>query len=189
MQELAESIITILIVVRDTVIEHGPSSATRFQAICIEYQTCMADLLSKLNSGRRSQRGIRQYLRTTKVSDNINNLRQRVQAIQDSFLIRTTTMTRLALSDVHEEVVAGFNTLTGSVAASERNITSTIRDNINKIRIWGARQSEDMQNLSARLQGSQRWGIYKGQVCKLQSFYSYYLELCRSGMSFPVTST
>ncbi len=165
----------------------------------------MADLLSKLNSRRRSQRGIRQYLRTTKVSDNINKLRQRVQAIQDSFLvreslsyhcslfdgqqIRTTTMTRLALSDVHEEVVAGFNALTGSVAASERNITSTIKDNINKMRIWGARQSEDMQNLSERLQGSQRWGIYKGQVCKLQSFYSYYLELCRSGMSFPVTST
>ncbi len=161
----------------------------------------MADLLSKLNSGRRSQRGIRQYLRTAKVSDNINKLRQRVQAVQDSFLvrdslsyhcsffdgqqIRTTTMTRLALSDVHEEVVA----LTGSVAASERNITSTIKDNINKMRIWGARQSEDMQNLSERLQGSQRWGIYKGQVCKLQSFYSYYLELCRSGMSFPVTST
>ncbi len=109
---------------------------------------CMADLLSKLNSGRRSQRGIRRYLRTAKVSDNINKLRQRVQAVQDSFLvrdslsyhcsffdgqqIRTTTMTRLALSDVHEEVVA----LTGSVAASERNITSTIKDNINKIRIW-----------------------------------------------------
>ncbi len=49
---------------------------------------CMADLLSKLNSGRRSQRGIRQYLRTAKVSDNINKLRQRVQAVQDSFLVR-----------------------------------------------------------------------------------------------------
>ncbi|SJL12538.1 uncharacterized protein ARMOST_15966 [Armillaria ostoyae] len=62
MQELAESIITILVVVRDTVIKHGPSSAKRFQTICMEYQTCMTGLLSKLNSKRRSRRGIWQYL-------------------------------------------------------------------------------------------------------------------------------
>ncbi len=73
-------------------------------------------------------------------------------------------MTRLALSDVHDEVTTGFSTLTGSVETSERNITSTIKDNIEEIRTWGARQSEDMQNLSARLQGSLRRGLYKGSV-------------------------
>ncbi len=48
---------------------------------------CMVDLHSKLNSGCRDQRRIWQYLRAKKVSDDINNLRQRVQAIQDSFLV------------------------------------------------------------------------------------------------------
>ncbi len=48
---------------------------------------CMVDLHSKLNGGRRDQRSIWQYLRAKKVSDDINNLRQRVQAIQDSFLV------------------------------------------------------------------------------------------------------
>ncbi|SJL12537.1 uncharacterized protein ARMOST_15965 [Armillaria ostoyae] len=73
-------------------------------------------------------------------------------------------MTQLALSDVHDEVITGFSDLTGYVAASERNITSTIKDNIKEIRTWGAQESEGMQNLSERLQGSQQGRIYKGQV-------------------------
>ncbi len=82
--------------------------------------------------------------------------------------IRTTTMTRLALSDVHDEVTTGFSTLAGSVVASERNITSTIEE----IRTLGVRQSEDVQNLSARLQGSRQRGLYKGSVCNFQSSHS-----------------
>ncbi len=81
-------------------------------------------------------------------------------------------MTRLALSDVHDEVTTGFSALTGSVETSERNITSTIKDNIEEIRTWGARQSSDLQNLSERLQGSQQRGVYKGSVCDFQSFHS-----------------
>ncbi len=73
--------------------------------------------------------------------------------------IRTTTMTRLALSDVHDEVTTGFSTLAGSVVASERNITSTIEE----IRTLGVRQSEDVQNLSARLQGSRQRAFIRDQ--------------------------
>ncbi len=76
-------------------------------------------------------------------------------------------MTRLALSDVHDDVTTGFSTLTGSMEASERDITSFIKDNIEEIRTWGARQSEDMQNRSARLQGSQQRSLYKGSVCEI----------------------
>ncbi|KAK0421910.1 hypothetical protein EV421DRAFT_1867648 [Armillaria borealis] len=70
------------------------------------------------------------------------------------------TITHLTLSDVRGDVTAGFSTLTGSMEASERNIT-TIKDNIEEIRTLGVRQSEDMQNLSASLR--QR-GLYKGSV-------------------------
>ncbi len=81
-------------------------------------------------------------------------------------------MTQFALCDVHNEITTGFNTLTGYVETSERNVTSTIKDNIDEIRTWGARQSEDMQNLSARLRGSRERGLYKGSVCDFQSFHS-----------------
>ncbi|SJL12463.1 uncharacterized protein ARMOST_15890 [Armillaria ostoyae] len=164
LQELAERIVATLVVVRDTAIKHGPTSASCFKDVCLDFQTHMIDLHSKLNSGCRDQRGIWQYLRAKKVSDDINNLRQRVQAIQDSFLIRTTTMTQFALCDVHNDITTGFSTLTGSVEASERNITSTIKDGIEEICTLGARQSEDMQNLAARLQGSRQRGLYKGSV-------------------------
>ncbi|KAG7439069.1 uncharacterized protein BT62DRAFT_135624 [Guyanagaster necrorhizus] len=165
MQELAESIVAILADIRDTIIEHGPTSATRFQTICVEYQTRITDLLSELNSKRRSPQGIWKYLRATKVSDDINDLQQRIRAIQKSFLVRTATMTQLAVSDVQDQVAAGFSTLTGSVEASERQITSTIKENIDEIRTLGARQSENMENLSTRLlQASHQRGLYKGLV-------------------------
>ncbi|PBK71127.1 hypothetical protein ARMSODRAFT_973602 [Armillaria solidipes] len=163
LQELAESTVATLVVVRDTIVDHGPTSASCFKDICLDFQTYLNDLLSKLNKEGKPS-GIRRLLKAKKISEDINAYRQRVQTAKDNFLIRTTTMTRLVLSDVHDEVTTGFSNLTGSMEASERNITSTIKDNIQEIRTWGARQSEDMQNLSPRLQGSLRRGLYKGSV-------------------------
>ncbi|PBK71092.1 hypothetical protein ARMSODRAFT_63304 [Armillaria solidipes] len=163
LQESAESTVATLVVVRDTVIAHGPTSASCFKDICLDFQTYLNDLLSKLNKEGKPS-GIRRLLKAKKISEDIGAYRQRVQMAKDNFLIRTTTMTRLVLSDVHDEVTTGFSNLTGSVVASERNITSTIKDNIQEIRTWGARQSEDMQNLSTRLQDSLRRGLYKGSV-------------------------
>ncbi|PBK81790.1 hypothetical protein ARMGADRAFT_774775 [Armillaria gallica] len=161
LQELAERIVATLVVVREIVIKHGPTSASRCKEICLDFQTCMVDLHSKLNSGCRDQRRIWQYLRAKKVLDDINNLRQRVQAIQDSFLIRTTTMTQFLLCDVHNDITMGFSTLIGSVEASERNISSTIKDSIEEMR---TSQNGNMENLSKRSQGSRQWGLYKGSV-------------------------
>ncbi|KAK0227493.1 hypothetical protein EDD85DRAFT_975177 [Armillaria nabsnona] len=163
LQELAEGIVTTLVVVRNTIIDHGPTSASCFKDICLDFQTYLDNLLSKLNKETKL-RGIRRLLKAKKISEDISAYRKQVQAAKEDFLIRTTTMTRLALSDVHDEVTTGFSTLTGSVETSERNITSTIRDNFEEIRTWGVRQSEDMQNLSAGLQGSLRRGLYKGSV-------------------------
>ncbi|KAK0443641.1 hypothetical protein EV421DRAFT_1735758 [Armillaria borealis] len=163
LQELAESIVATLVVVRDTVIDHGPTSASCFKDICIKFQTYLNGLLSKLNKEGKP-RGIRRLLKAKKISDDISAYKEQVQTAKEDFLIRTTTMTQLALSDVHDEVIMGFSTLTGSVEASERNITSTIKDNIEEIRTLGARQSENMENLSTKLQGSRQWGLYKGSV-------------------------
>ncbi len=77
-------------------------------------------------------------------------------------------MTHLTLSNVRDDVTAGFSTLTGFTVTSERNIT-TIKDNIEEIRTLGVQQNEKMQNLSASLR--QR-GLYKGSVCDFQSFHS-----------------
>ncbi|PBK81769.1 hypothetical protein ARMGADRAFT_1091000 [Armillaria gallica] len=163
LQELAESTVATLVVVRDTVITHGPTSALCFKDICLDFQTYLNDLLSKLNKEGKPSR-IQHLLKAKKISDDISAYRQQVQMAKEDFLIHTTTMTCLGLSDVHHEVTMGFSALTGSVEASERNIISTIKDNIEEIRTWGARQSEDMQNLSERLQGSQQRGLYKGSV-------------------------
>ncbi|KAK0443638.1 hypothetical protein EV421DRAFT_528643 [Armillaria borealis] len=161
LQELAESIVATLVVVRETVIDHGPTSASCFKDICLDFQTYLDDLLSKLNKESKS-RGIRRFLKAKKISDDISAYKQRVQTAKEDFLIRTTTMTRLTLSDVHEEVTTGFSSLTGFVEASERNITSTIKDNIQEMRTLGVQQSE---NLPTRLsQASRQRGLYKGVV-------------------------
>ncbi len=84
-------------------------------------------------------------------------------------------MTQLTLSDVHGDVTTGFSTLAGSVKESERNIASTIKDNTEEIRTMGARQSENMENLSTRLsQASRQRGLYKRVVRNLQSFRPRY---------------
>ncbi len=74
------------------------------------------------------------------------------------------TMAQLALSDIHDDVTTGFSTLTDSVAASERIITSTIKDNIEEIRTLGTQQRENIENLSTRLLQDSRRGLYKGVV-------------------------
>ncbi|PBK79197.1 hypothetical protein ARMGADRAFT_1093361 [Armillaria gallica] len=163
LQELAESIVTTLVVVRDTVIAHGPTSASCFKDIRLDFQTYLNDLLSKLNKEGNSS-GIRRLLKAKKISEDISAYRQRLQTAKDNFLIRTMTMTHLTLSDVRGDVIAGFSTLTGSVEASKRNITS-IKDNIEEIRTLGVHQNENMENLSTRLlQASRQRGIYKEMV-------------------------
>ncbi|KAK0227496.1 hypothetical protein EDD85DRAFT_958111 [Armillaria nabsnona] len=165
LQELAESTVATLVVVRDTIIDHGPTSASCFKDICLDFQTYLNDLLSKLNrEGKPS--GIRRLLKAKKISEDISAYRQRVQTAKDNFLIRTMTMTHLTLSDVRGDVTAGFSTLAGSMEASERNITS-IKDNVEEIRTLGVQQNENIENLSTRLlQASRQRGrdLYKETV-------------------------
>ncbi|KAK0235498.1 hypothetical protein EDD85DRAFT_77617 [Armillaria nabsnona] len=163
LQELAESIVTTLVIVRDTVINHGPTSALCFKDTCLDFQTYLNDLLSKLNKEGKLP-GTRRLLKAKKISDDISGYRQRVQTAKEDFLIRTMTMAQLALSDIHDDVTTGFSTLTDSVAASERIITSTIKDNIEEIRTLGTQQCENMENLSTRLLQASRRGLYKGVV-------------------------
>ncbi|SJL12469.1 uncharacterized protein ARMOST_15896 [Armillaria ostoyae] len=163
LQELAESTVATLVVVRDTVIAHGPTSASCFKDICLDFQTYLDDLLSKLNK-EGNPSGIRRLLKAKKISEDINAYRQRVQMTKDNFLIRTATMTHLTLSDVRGDVTAGFSTLTGSMEASERNITS-IKDNIKEICTLGIQQNENIENISTRLlHASRQRGLYKGVV-------------------------
>ncbi|PBK79050.1 hypothetical protein ARMGADRAFT_1093515 [Armillaria gallica] len=162
LQELAENTVATLVVVRDTIIDHGPTSTSCFKDICLDFQTYLNDLLLKLNKEGKP-RGIQHFLKAKKISEDISAYRQRVETAKDNFLIHTMTMTHLTLSDVHSDVTTGFSTLTGSMEASQRNLTS-IKDNIEEIHIWGAQQSKDMQNLSARLQDSLQQGLYKGLV-------------------------
>ncbi len=98
-------------------------------------------------------------------------------------------MTQLALSDVHEEITTGFSTLTGSMEASERNIALTIKDNIEEIRTWGARHSDNMENLSTRLlQASRQRSLYKGGGMEFTDLPPLFLNICRFGISFQATS-
>ncbi len=49
--------------------------------------------------------------------------------------------------------------------ASERNVTSVIKDNIEKIHTSGVLQSETMEKLQMTLRDFQQRGFYKGVVC------------------------
>ncbi|SJL18257.1 uncharacterized protein ARMOST_21842 [Armillaria ostoyae] len=163
LRDLAESIVNTLVAVRDAVIEHGPTSTSHFQNICVEFQDYMTELLSKLNNERRL-RGIRRVLKAKKISDDISAYRQRVQAAKEDFLIRTTTTTQFVLSDIQDQVTTRFSALAGAVAASERNVTSVIKDNIEEIRTSGVLQSETMEKLQMTLRDFQQRDFYKGVV-------------------------
>ncbi|KAK0196391.1 hypothetical protein F5146DRAFT_994334 [Armillaria mellea] len=152
LRELAASIVKTLVAVRDAVIEHGPTSASHFQNICMEFQDYMTELLLQLNSERRS-RGIRRILKAKKISDDISAYRQQVQAVKEDFLIRTTTTTRLVLSDVQDQVNAKLCTLADTMEASERNITSVIKDNIEEIRTSSAMQCGTMEKVRLNIRG------------------------------------
>ncbi len=39
LQELAENTVATLVVVRDTIIDHGPTSASCFKDVCLDFQT------------------------------------------------------------------------------------------------------------------------------------------------------
>ncbi|KAK0421729.1 hypothetical protein EV421DRAFT_1960944 [Armillaria borealis] len=163
LQELAESTVATLVVVRDTVITHGPTSVLCFKDICLDFQTYLNDLLSTLNKEGNPSR-IQRLLKAKKISEDISAYRQQVQMAKDNFLIHTMTMTHITLSDVHGDVTVGFSTLTGSMETSERNITF-IKDNIKEICTLGVQQNKNIENLLTRLlQASRQRGLYKGMV-------------------------
>ncbi|PBK58727.1 hypothetical protein ARMSODRAFT_1034391 [Armillaria solidipes] len=85
-------------------------------------------------------------------------------AIKEDFLIRTTTTTRLVLSDAQDQVTTRFSALAGAVEASERNVTSVIKDNIKEIRTSAVLQTETMKTLRMTLRDFQQRGLYKGVV-------------------------
>ncbi|PBK79383.1 hypothetical protein ARMGADRAFT_1093193 [Armillaria gallica] len=165
LHQLAESIVTTLVAVRDTVIEHGPTSALSFQNICLEFQTYMSDLLSQLNSERRSCARIRRLLKSRKITDEISTYRQRVEAAKAEFLIRAATSTRLGLSDVQDQVDTGIIAKTRAIEGTQNKITATINDRSDimreEIHSRAVSQSEKMDRLFAT---AQERGVYKGVV-------------------------
>ncbi len=142
----------------------------------------MTELLSKLNSERRS-RGIRRVLKAKKISDDISAYRQQVQAIKEDFLvgglllpsrfpltrsqIRTTTTTQLVLSDVQDQVNTRLGALADTMETAQRNVTSAIRDSIEEIRASGALQSETMKT-SGNITGLPTTWYLQGSGMKLQ---------------------
>ncbi|KAK0442015.1 uncharacterized protein EV420DRAFT_1082829 [Desarmillaria tabescens] len=168
LQELAESIVNTLVAVRDTVIEHGPTSSLRFQNICLEFQTYMSDLLSQLNSDRRSCAGIRRLLKPKKIADEIGTYRQRVDAVKEEFLIRVATSTRLGLSDVQDQVDTGIMAVTRAIEESQKYVTAAINNRSDivheEIHTWGVSQSEKVDRLFAAVQASKEQHNYKGVV-------------------------
>ncbi|KAK0496666.1 hypothetical protein EDD18DRAFT_171620 [Armillaria luteobubalina] len=61
--------------------------------------------------------------------------------------IRMTATTQLVLSDVQDQVDMRLGTLTSAVEASEKNITSAMKDNIEEMRIPDVLQSETMEKV------------------------------------------
>ncbi|PBK92934.1 hypothetical protein ARMGADRAFT_1030399 [Armillaria gallica] len=168
LQELAERIVNTLVAVRDTVIEHGPTSALHFQKVCVEFQEYLTDLQLKLNNEDMSPRGIWRFFKAKKISNNIGAFQQQVQAVKEDFLIRTTTTTQLVLSDIQDQVTTKFSALTGAMEMSERNVTSTIKDNIEDIRTLGNQHNKNMEKLQMTLlQVLQQQGTYKGTIRNL----------------------
>ncbi|KAK0192339.1 hypothetical protein F5146DRAFT_1039405 [Armillaria mellea] len=95
---LSNSLSSTLVIVRDTVVAHGESSAQHFKEFCIEVENYLAKVLNDLNSIKRvtHSRSIRQYLRTNDVRDKIDGYKQRVRDLK----IRVTTETRFITSEM-----------------------------------------------------------------------------------------
>ncbi len=75
------------------------------------------------------------------------------------------TTTQLVLSDIQDQVATRFSALAGAVEASERNVTSVIKDNTKEICTSGVLQNETIEKLQVALRDFQQRGFYKGVVC------------------------
>ncbi|KAK0211365.1 hypothetical protein DFS33DRAFT_1271187 [Desarmillaria ectypa] len=171
LQDLTESIVNTLVAVRDTVIEHGPTSALHFQNICLEFQMYMSDLLSQLNSERRSCARIRRFLKARKIADETSTYQQRIEAAKRDFLICAATSTRLGLSDIQDKVNTGIIALTCAVEESQKNITDTVNNQSDimheEIHSWGVSQSQKVREIL--------WGnINLKEYIKIPNIHSFH---------------
>ncbi|KAK0458009.1 uncharacterized protein EV420DRAFT_1545927 [Desarmillaria tabescens] len=182
LQDLAESVGTTIRIIKETVEAHGNTSATRFRDVCVELQAYLEGLVAEINTTRcnSKSKGITRFLKTKKISGVIDGYKQRVNNIKADYLVRVTTDSRLAMSEMQDALSA----VTQATETAQSRITSTVVSQAHciqgEIRSLGDIQKEHAAQICEKLQDLK--GYYKGQVGG--SSYQTYLYLIRRFENF-----
>ncbi|KAK0442007.1 uncharacterized protein EV420DRAFT_1649812 [Desarmillaria tabescens] len=126
----------------------GETSALHFQNICTELEMYLGTLLTELHTtqNRLNSERIRRFFKTKKVSDAINEYKERVNNAKANFRMNVAMDSRLALSVATEELNTNIKAVSGAVKKSEQTIISTIKTHTDgiyeEIHTLGVRQGE-----------------------------------------------
>ncbi|KAK0494180.1 hypothetical protein EDD18DRAFT_384830 [Armillaria luteobubalina] len=169
LQDLAESIGTIIRMIKETVAAHGDTSAAHFRDLCLEFQKYLESLIAELNATRsklRSQR-ITRFLTTKKVSAVIDGYKLRVNNIKTDYLVLAATDSRLAMSEMQDALI---HTVTQATETIQSHLNSTVKEQthcvLGEIRSMVNIQRENAAQICEKLLDMK--GYYRGQIQELR---------------------
>ncbi|KAJ7268430.1 hypothetical protein C8J57DRAFT_345144 [Mycena rebaudengoi] len=99
LKELCETTVEIVLILRDEIAAHGETGAVRFITLCENFISFIQNVhvgLEKLQQSRHGLRGkLREILRASRISDQIEGYRRRVNELRSNFMLLTTIETNL----------------------------------------------------------------------------------------------
>jgi hypothetical protein len=108
---LAESIVAIIVIVRDRVLAHGESVLPRCSTLCNDLNQYLDTIVVDIRQYERNHgTGFSQYVRSTHIRDVIDMHTRRVQELRANFMIAAAIDSQFQLSSVHDQVAALYST-------------------------------------------------------------------------------
>ncbi|KAK0442016.1 uncharacterized protein EV420DRAFT_1485452 [Desarmillaria tabescens] len=116
LQKLGEDIGATICIVKEAIDEHGITNATHFCDVCTDLQTYLENLLEDLRKtqpeNKLKHKRFKRFLKTKKVSDAINEYKQKMKDIKDNYVVRGITNLQLEIPAMRDVLSTEFTEAT-----------------------------------------------------------------------------
>ncbi|KAJ6613601.1 hypothetical protein B0H10DRAFT_217860 [Mycena sp. CBHHK59/15] len=134
LKELCDSVAEITVILQEEISLHGDTSAVRFKSMCIDfnkYLRSVLEALQNMNDGRRGfGRHIRQYIKSTSITADIQMFQARLNNLRTNFTLATAVDTNLNLARVHGEIISKVQQTVGNSTLEIRQEFTTLRSEL-----------------------------------------------------------
>ncbi|KAJ7108938.1 hypothetical protein C8R43DRAFT_184305 [Mycena crocata] len=104
LKELCENTVEIITIVRDQIVAHGDSAATKFKSKCNELESLLREVCDAITPLNAKPRGIRahlkEFVKSSSNADTINEYQQRIRNLRDNFGFMATIDTNFQVGKV-----------------------------------------------------------------------------------------